>query len=454
MAANIKTTSSLQVGFISLGCAKNQVDTEIMIAKIKKAGYKITNIMEKADIIIINTCGFIEIAREESVNTILQTGQLKIDGHLKYLVAAGCLAQRYGQELLDEIPELDGVIGISSFVEIEKHLDLILTGERVCLIKKPTGIFIEKGPRVLTTPPGSAYLKIAEGCNNRCSYCAIPAIRGQLRSRPSHELLDEARELAGKGVKELVLIAQDTALYAQDLHGEDCIHSLTQQLTCIDGLEWIRLLYLHPAHIKEELIDLIAREPKVLPYLDIPIQHVSGSILKAMNRKHETEELALLMHGLKAKIAGLVLRTTVMLGFPGESEEDFHRLYDFVGETEFDWLGAFAFTAEEGTAAYNMPEQVPEEIKQERLDAIMKLQKGISRKKNKNRLKQSYDVLISSQLSKNLYIGRGYFQAPEVDGLTMVKSESKLSSGDFVKVTMQAIRNYDLIGEVVDEYTK
>lgn len=453
MVANIKP-ASLQVGFISLGCAKNQVDTEIMIAKLKKDGYKITNNMEKADVIIINTCGFIEDAREEAINTILETGKLKADGFLQYLVATGCLAQRYGQELLDEIPELDGVIGISSFVEIDKHMDLILAGNRVCLVNKPSQVFIEKGPRVLTTPAGSAYLKITEGCNNNCSYCAIPSIRGPLRSRPSDELLDEARGLVGKGVKELVLIGQDTALYAQDLHAEDSLHRLVQQLTCVDGLEWIRLLYLHPAHIKEDLIALIAREPKVLPYLDIPIQHASGNILKAMNRKHEAEELTQLMHRLRAQIDGLVLRTTVMLGFPGESEEDFQRLYDFVGETEFDWLGAFAFTAEEGTAAYNMPEQVPEEVKQERLDAIMKLQKRISRNKNKARLKQNYDILISSQVDKNLYIGRGYFQAPEVDGLTMVKSAGRLPRGDFVKVSMQAIRNYDLIGEVVDEYTK
>jgi len=453
MGENTKK-KSLQVGFISLGCAKNQVDTEIMIAKLKKAGYKITNNTEKADVIIINTCGFIEDAREEAVNTILHTGQLKVDGHLQYMVATGCLAQRYGSELLDEIPELDGVIGISSFIAIDKHMDSILAGNRVCLVDKPGDIFFEKGPRVLTTPAGSAYLKITEGCNNRCSYCAIPSIRGQLRSRPVHELLEEARELAGKGIKELVLIGQDTALYGQDLHGEDSLYNLTQQLTGVDGLEWIRLLYLHPAHIKDDLIDLVAREPKVLPYLDIPIQHASGNILKAMNRKHESEELALLIHKLKAKIAGLVLRTTVMVGFPGESEEDFRRLYDFVEETEFDWLGAFAFNPEEGTAAYNMPEQVSEEIKQKRLNAIMKLQKGISRKKNKNHLKQSYDVLISSQLSNNLYVGRAYFQAPQVDGLTMVRSARPLSRGDFVKVTMQAIRSYDLIGEVVNEYTK
>lgn len=454
MAVSIEN-NKWQIGFISLGCAKNQVDTEIMIARLKKAGYKIISHTDRADIIIINTCGFIEDAREEAVNTIIQTGRLKENGQLQYMVATGCLAQRYGQELLDEMPELDGVIGISSFTLIDQIIPLIISGERICQVEKPPEIFIEKGPRVLTTPPGSAYLKITEGCNNRCAYCAIPLIRGSLRSRPQDELLLEAGELvAKKGIKELVLIGQDTALYAQDLAKGDNLSGLLQKMGTIDGLEWIRLMYLHPAHIDQQLIDTIAREPKVLPYLDIPIQHAADNILRAMNRKHSSSDLARLVDRLKEQIPGLVLRTTVMLGFPGETEDDFNKLYDFVAETEFDWLGAFAFTPEEDTAAYTMPGQIPEEIKQERLNAIMKLQKSISRKKNKQRLKQNYDILISSQLSKHLYIGRGYFQAPEVDGVTMVKSEHRLSKGEFVKVNLQAIRNYDLIGESVDEYTK
>lgn len=443
-----------QLGFISLGCAKNQVDTEIMIARLKKAGFKITNRMERAEIIVINTCGFIEDAREEAINTIIETGKLKDSGYLQHLVVTGCLAQRYGQELLDELPELDGVIGISTFVEIDQHMQRVIEGERICKVQKPAEIFIEKGPRVLTTPAGSAYLKITEGCNNCCSYCAIPLIRGSLRSRPSRELVQEARELSGQGIKELVLIGQDTAMYGHDLHNQENIQGLLQKLVGLDELAWIRLLYLHPAHINQKLIDLIAREDKIIPYLDIPIQHAAGPVLKAMNRKHDAGELQELMHRLKTQIEGLVLRTTVMLGFPGETEDDFKRLYDFVAFNEFDWLGAFAFTAEEGTAAYVMPDQVPEEIKQERLDAIMKLQKGISRRKNKARLNKNYDILISSQLSKDLYVGRGYFQAPEVDGLTMIKSEHKLTRGEFVKVNLQAIRNYDLIGEVVNECSK
>ncbi len=445
--------SGWQVGFISLGCAKNQVDTEIMIGKLKKAGFKIINNINRANIVIINTCGFIEDAREEAINTIIQTGKLK-DGELQYLVATGCLAQRYGQELLDEMPELDGVIGISSFTDIDILMPRIMAGERICQVTEPPEIFIEKGVRVLTTPPGSAYLKITEGCNNHCAYCAIPLIRGSLRSRPQVELLGEAQDLVNKGIKELVLIGQDTALYAQDLKTGDNLSSLINGLGAVDGLEWIRLMYLHPAHIDHYLIDTIANEIKVLPYLDIPIQHAADNILRAMNRKHSSADLARLIAELKEKISGLVLRTTVMLGFPGETEDDFNKLYDFVAETEFDCLGAFVFTPEEGTRAYSMSDQVPDEVKQERLDAIMKLQRTITRRKNRQRLRQNYDILISGHLSKNLYIGRGYFQAPEVDGVTMVKSERRLNKGEFVKVNMQAIRNYDLIGETVDEFTK
>ena len=451
---NIENTK-YAVGFISLGCAKNQVDSEIMIAKLKNAGYKIVSDMERADIIVINTCGFIEDARQEAINTIIETGQLKTRGQLQYLIATGCLAQRYGQELLDELPELDGLIGISAFPDIDLLLKKIIGGERIVEVSAPPRQFIEKGPRVLTTPPGSAYLKITEGCNNRCSYCAIPSIRGGLRSRPGNELLTEARDLVDKGIKELVLIGQDTAVYGQDLGGEAGLSKLLQQLGGVDGLHWIRLLYLHPAHINQEIIDTIANENnRVIPYLDIPIQHASENMLRSMNRKHSAAYVAHLIPRLREQIAGLVLRTTVMLGFPGETEDDYKFLYDFIGENEFDWLGAFTFTPEEGTTAYSMPEQVPDEIKQERMDAIMKLQKKISRKKNKSRLQQNYEILISSQTSKNLYLGRGYFQAPAVDGITMVKSEKRLPRGEFVNVALQAIRNYDMIGEIVDEYSE
>ncbi|HWQ76573.1 MAG TPA: 30S ribosomal protein S12 methylthiotransferase RimO [Syntrophomonas sp.] len=443
--------SDYRVGFISLGCAKNQVDSEIMIARLKNSGYKIVSDIEKAEIIVINTCGFIEAAREEAINTIIETGQLKEYGGLQYLICTGCLAQRYGQELLDELPELDGLIGISDFTAIDQYLEQIIGGERLIAVSPPPLTFIEKGKRILTTPPGYAYLKITEGCDNRCSYCAIPSIRGGLRSCPPEDLLSEARELVGKGVKELVVIGQDTAVYGQDQPDNIGLDHLLRQLVQVDGLHWIRLLYLHPAHITSNIIDTIASEKKIVPYLDIPIQHASDKILKVMNRKHSSADLRNILAELRRRIDGLALRTTIMLGFPGESEEDFKILYDFMGETEFDWVGAFAFTPEEGTTAIKMPDQVPEEIKQERLAAIMKLQKSISRKKNKERLQQKYDILISSSPASNLYLGRTYFQAPEVDGVTMVKSEKKLTKGDFAKVELKAIRDYDMIGEVADE---
>ncbi len=444
----------MKVGFISLGCPKNQVDTEIMIAIVKKAGYKIVDGLEKADIIIINTCGFINDAKEEAINTIIETGKMKARGCLQYLLATGCLAQRNGQELLDEMPELDGVVGISFFTDIDKVILRVREGERVSLIGEPPEVFMEKGPRIITTPAGSAYLKITEGCNNRCSYCAIPLIRGNLRSRPRDEIVKEAQELVAQGVRELVVIGQDTAMYGADLVGTGDLTPLLKELVNIDGLEWIRLMYLHPAHIDQKLIDTIAGEDKVLPYLDIPVQHAANRVLKNMNRKHDTDQLNSLMRSLHEQVDRLVLRTTVMLGFPGESEEDFKCLYDFVKETEFDWLGAFVFAPEEGTAAFAMPGHVGEELKLERRDAIMRLQKTITRKKNMTRLNKNEKILISSQVSKNLFIGRGYFQAPGVDGITMVKSGSRLVKGNFVNVRLKGIRNYDMIGEPADEYSE
>jgi len=444
----------VNIGFISLGCSKNQVDTEIMIAIMKKSGYKIVNGLEKADIIIINTCGFINEAKEEAINTIIETGKMKAAGRLQYLLATGCLVQRYGEELLDEMPELDGIVGISSFTDIDNAVQRIQAGERVALLAKPSEVFMEKGPRVLTTPAGSAYLKITEGCNNRCSYCAIPLIRGNLRSRPRDEVIQEARELVAGGIRELVVVGQDTAMYGADLVGSGDLPNLLKELVTIDELEWIRLMYLHPAHVDEQIIDIVAKENKVLPYLDIPVQHAANNVLKNMNRKHNCDQLNYLMKSLKEKVNNLVLRTTVMLGFPGESEDDFKLLYDFVGETEFDWLGAFSFAPEEGTTAYTMPGQVPEEVKQQRRDSIMRLQKRITRKKNMSRINKDEKILISSHLSKNLYVGRGYFQAPEVDGITMVKSESKLVKGSIVNVHLKGIRNYDMIGEPINEYSE
>jgi ribosomal protein S12 methylthiotransferase len=441
----------VNVGFISLGCSKNRVDTEIMMALLNRAGHKIVNSVERADAVIINTCGFIEEAREESINTILETAQLKAGGILKYLVATGCLSQRYGKELFDEMPELDAVVGISSFAAINDILNQLENGQRILRAGPPPETFIEKGPRIISTPPGSAYLKIVEGCNNCCSYCAIPSIRGKLRSRPLTELVEEATILAGQGIKELVLIAQDTANYGYDLQGKYLLPQLLQELQDKVEVDWIRLLYLHPAHINDDIIDSITSLDKVIPYMDIPIQHVSSKILKVMNRKHDRNHLETLIEKLKAEIESLVLRTTVMPGFPGEEEADFEELYDFIEKVEFDWLGAFAFNPEEGTAAANLPHQIEETVKKNRLDAILKLQQKITRKKNIARIGNTEEILVSGQLSSNLYIGRAYFQAPEVDGITLIKSNSKLPRGEFTRVRLAGVRNYDMIGELIDE---
>lgn len=444
----------MNVGFISLGCAKNQVDTEIMMAYLKKSGHTIVNSLEKAEAIVINTCGFITPAKEEAINTIIETGRLKEKGVLKCLIAAGCLSQRYGQVLLDELPELDGLIGIANIFSIEEVLNEAEKGQRLMRIDPPPETFLEKGDRLVSTPPGSAYLKIAEGCDNHCTYCTIPLIRGKYRSRPVEDLLLEAEELTKRGIREITLIAQDTAEYGCDLYGERRLPDLLKKLAAVEDLAWIRMMYLHPAHIDRELIQLISKEKKVLPYLDIPIQHFSDKILKKMNRKHGQKQLAELFADLRDNIEGLVLRTTVMLGFPGENEEDFEQLYEFLEETEFDWLGAFSFVPEEGTPAKSMPGEVDEDTKQDRINRILRLQQKISRKKNVALIDSREKILISSRLKKDLYLGRAYFQAPEVDGKTMVKTDAKLKKGEFVDVCIKGVRNYDLVGEIVNESTK
>jgi ribosomal protein S12 methylthiotransferase len=437
----------VNIGFISLGCSKNRVDTEVMMGALKKAGHKIVNSLERADLVIVNTCGFITPAKEESIEAIIETAELKKKGSLQFLIAAGCLSQRYGRELLLEIPELDGVFGISSLSSIAGVVNRIAQGERVCFTEATPTEYFEKGHRILTTPPGSAYLKISEGCNNSCSYCVIPSIRGKLRSRQINELLNEAAQLLKMGIKELVLVAQDTSAYGHDISPQSALPTLLRELSKLDGLEWIRLMYLHPLYLSDDIIDVVAGESKVLPYLDIPIQHASSKILKLMHRRHDNRHLRMMINKLRTRIPNLTLRTTVMLGFPGEEEKDFAELYEFVAKSQFDWLGAFSFVPEEGSKAALLPNQIEDEIKAERRDKILRLQQKITRQKNLARINSQEKVLISSQLSKNLFVGRTYFQAPEVDGLTLVKTDFKLTKGDFVDVQLVGVRNYDMIGE-------
>lgn len=440
----------MNVGFISLGCPKNQVDTELMLDCLKKAGHKIVNSAERADAVIINTCGFITEAKEESIHTIIEIGQLKHRGAVQYIIAAGCLGQRYSQELMTEMPELDAILGISTFKDIDQILDRVAAGEKVLHVQEPSRVFMEGGPRVLTTPPGMAYLKIAEGCNNHCSYCAIPSIRGELRSRPAAEIAAEASSLAKRNVKELVLIAQDTAGYGLDLYSRRVLPDLLETLCQVEGIEWLRLMYLHPAHIDSRLVEIMAVQHKIIPYMDIPIQHVSSRILASMNRKHDYDHLHQLLERLRRDIEGLVLRTTVMTGFPGEEDEDFQQLYDFVAAAKFDWLGAFAYAAEEGTRAAEYQPQIPDEVKQHRRDVLLSLQKEISREKNIARTGKIENILISSHIDSGMYLGRGYFQAPDVDGLTMVKTSRKLTRGEFYPVHLKGVRGYDMVGELIN----
>jgi ribosomal protein S12 methylthiotransferase len=438
----------LNIGFISLGCSKNLVDTEIMMAILSKSGHRIVNSPERSDLVIVNTCGFIDDAKEEAIDAIIEAGQLKESGIIKYLMASGCLVQRYGKELLEEMPELDGIVGISRFKEIAAAVEAVVKGQKVAWISDPPSSFIESGRRLLSTPDGMAYMKIAEGCNNHCAYCTIPSIRGGLRSKPLAEIEKEGIYLVRQGVKELVLIAQDTAAYGKDIDGQCGLPRVLEVLGGIEGLEWIRVMYLHPLHINTPLIESLASNPKVLPYLDIPIQHVSYKVLTAMNRRHDGDYLYQLFSRLRKEIKDLVLRTTVMLGFPGEEEKDFTLLSEFLDELQFDWLGAFVFTPEAGTRAAAMDQQVPPEVARERRDQIMQQQRAITRAKNIQRIGRQEKILVSSRLEKNLYLGRGYYQAPEVDGLTIIKSSKNLRKGELVPVQLKAVRHYDLIGEM------
>lgn len=441
----------MKIGFISLGCAKNRVDTEIMMGLVKKAGHQMVNEIEQAEAVIINTCGFISEAQEEAIDTILETGRMKDEGQLKYLLAVGCLSQRYGGQLYEEIPELDGIWGLLNPLEWESNFNAVISGKRVFSINQPPDSFVEKGSRILSTPPGWSYLKVVEGCDNRCRYCSIPIIKGSLRSRPLDDLVKEAEHLVNRGVREITLIGQDTALYGRDLYGGPRLAELVGRLDGIEGLEWLRLMYLHPAHITSELLDVLSRGNKIVPYLEIPIQHASSRVLEAMGRRHNKEHLEQLFQDIRAAVPGMVFRTTVMLGFPGETEEDFQELLYFIDKTRFDWLGAFTFQAQEGTPAYVMPGQIDEEIKALRKDKVMSMQKLITRQKNIERLNTQQRILVSSVASKKLYLGRGAFQGPEVDGITIVKSEKPLKKGCFYEVRLKAVRDFDMIGEVANE---
>lgn len=441
---------SVKIGMVSLGCPKNQVDAELMLALIRESGYEFTNDAGMADVVIVNTCGFIESAKQESIDNILEFCALKQEGKVKCVVVTGCLAERYRDEILKEIPEADVVLGIGSNKEIVAAIERGLAGERFSSYGKKTDLPLE-GKRVLTTLPYYAYLKIAEGCSNCCTYCAIPSIRGGFRSRELDAVVAEAEGLARQGVKELVVVAQDTTRYGEDLYGKPMLAELLARLCRIEGLKWIRTLYCYPERITDELLDVIAREEKLVKYLDIPLQHCNKEVLAAMNRAGDRESLTALMKHIREKIPGITLRTTLIAGFPGETEEQFAELMEFVHEVEFERLGCFAYSAEEGTRAALMENQLPEKVKLRRADHIMEQQMFINERKNQAELGKRKTVIVEGyDKYGGVYFGRTEADAPDIDGKIFFSAEGPLKMGEFVRVQVEDVLDYDLIGRVAE----
>ena len=438
---------------VSLGCDKNLVDTEMMLGLLNRDGYTFTDDEQEADIIVINTCCFINDAKEESVNTILEMAELKRAGQVQTLIVTGCMAQRYQQEILEEIPEVDGILGTSTYDEISNVLKRVLGGEeRVSCFHDLNCLPQTEAGRMITTGGHFAFLKIAEGCDKHCTYCIIPSLRGSYRSVPMERLVKEAEQLAEQGVRELILVAQETTLYGLDLYGKKMLPELLHRLAQISGIYWIRIQYCYPEEITDELIEAIRTEEKVCNYLDIPIQHASDRILKRMGRRTNKEELMERIGKLRQEIPDIAIRTTLISGFPGETESDHEELMDFVNEMEFERLGVFAYSAEEDTPAFSYPDQVPEEVKEERRDEIMELQQDIAFEHCENMVGRVLTVLIEGKVvDEPAYVGRTYMDAPNVDGLIFVNGDVELMSGDFVRVKVTGAAEYDLIGEVYDE---
>ncbi|MBQ2781299.1 MAG: 30S ribosomal protein S12 methylthiotransferase RimO [Clostridia bacterium] len=443
---------SCKVGMVSLGCPKNQMDAELMLAKLAKAGYEITDQSGLADVVIVNTCGFIEDAKKEAIENILEFAQLKKEKQIRGIVVTGCLAQRYQEELATELPECDCVLGLGANGDIVEAVEKANKGEKLCRFPDLSCWPLE-GDRVLTTPSFFAYLRIADGCDNRCAYCAIPLIRGNLRSRPMDALVSEAKALAAGGAKELVLVAQDTTVYGRDRDDGASLPKLLDRLCEIDGIRWIRLLYCYPDHITDELLDTIARQEKVVRYLDVPIQHASGKILKAMNRFGDKDTLKALFARIREKMPDMVLRTTVMTGFPGETEADFEELCELTEAVKFERLGCFTFSPEEGTPAAQMPDQVPEEDKARRRDILMEQQAVVAQRYNDTLVGTVREVLVESfDRYGECWFGRSAADAPDIDGKVFIQCPKgkTLSPGAMVQVKITDTLDWDLIGELVE----
>ncbi len=437
-----------KLGLVSLGCDKNRVDSEIMLGMLKNT-YEITEEPKEADIIIVNTCGFIESSKQESIDTILEMAEYKKDYNCKLLMATGCLTQRYGEELLKLMPELDIILGVNNYGFLDQYVEkFIKTRERIMAVDYlDSGI--NEGERILTTGFGqTAYLRISEGCSNHCTYCIIPKIRGTYRSRPMEKILEEAKTLADGGVQEVIVVAQDTTRYGTDLYGKKTLPELLRKLKEIEGIKWIRVLYLYPEEFTEELIEELKTNDKVVKYLDLPIQHISDGVLKRMARRTKKEDLLSLLRTLRNEIPDLVLRTSLIVGFPGETEEEFKELYDFVDEIEFDKLGVFTYSKEEGTAAALMKEQIRKDVKERRRNLIMERQQEVSRRILERKVGKTYEVLVEG-MGEDGYYGRSFEMAPEVDGMIFIKTERELMVGSFVNVNIIEALEYDLVGALV-----
>ena len=445
----------MKILFISLGCDKNLVDSEVMLGLLASRGYEMIDDEQEADIIVVNTCCFIHDAKQESVDNILEMAEYKKTGKLKALIVTGCLAERYRQEIIDEIPEVDAVLGTTAYDKILDAVDEALEGKHFLEMEDLQALPVVDTKRQITTGGHFAYMKIAEGCDKHCTYCIIPKIRGTYRSVPMEQLIKEAEELAAQGVKELILVAQETTLYGKDLYGEKSLHKLLKELCKVSGIQWIRILYCYPEEITDELIQVIKEEPKICHYLDLPIQHANDEILKRMGRRTSKQELIDIVTKLRKEIPDICLRTTLITGFPGETEEQHQELVEFVDEMEFDRLGVFTYSPEEDTPAATMPDQIDEEVKLERQAELMELQQEIAFDTAENMIGREMLVMIEGKIADEpAYVGRTYRDAPKVDGLIFVETGELLMSGDFAKVTVTGSEEYYLIGGLTNELTE
>lgn len=445
----------MNILFVSLGCDKNLVDSEVMLSLLKKHGYNITNEEQEADVAVVNTCCFIHDAKEESINTILELAQLKETAKLKALIVTGCLAQRYKDDIQEEIPEVDAIMGSTNIDDIVTVVNRAVTGEKVICCKDIQYLPSNLTNRVVTTGNAMAYLKIAEGCNKRCSYCIIPFLRGNYRSIPMEEILETAKKLVAEGYKELVLVAQETTVYGQDLYGEKRLPQLLQELSQLEGIHWIRLLYCYPEEITDELIHTMATNEKICHYIDMPIQHSEDEILKAMGRRTSRRQIEEVVKKLRTAMPDIAIRTTLITGFPGETKEQHEALLEFVDDMEFERLGVFTYSPEEGTRAAEFPNQISEEVKKQRQDELMALQQEVSYDNNQRMLGKQLEVLVEGYLyEEDVYIGRSYREAPNVDGYIFINAEEEIVSGEMVTVRITDANEYDLIGEVVYEFTE